>query len=148
MNFIETLKGRTYYAHCLEERSTGFLPFHGQEFVLLVCVDRGEFDECQLESVCVYLLESNVRYVVCTGSAAAETEHLFDRLIVKGDWDQKRESIVPTIAEPQMDEAVFCILSLAFPPHSNPKFTLLLFPQEDGRVNSHLASLKRQADAA
>ena len=146
MEVIGKRGDRTYYIHTLEEQAADFLPFNNQEFVLLIGVEQSEFDQQRLENLGRYLLEANLRDVVCAGSASAETEQLLDRLIIRGDWDRRRGGVVPTINEPRIDEAVFQFIGMTFPPNSDPAFALMLFLNKDARTALYRATFHEQID--
>ena len=69
MEFICMKGRRKYYIHVLGEQEIDFLsPFEGHEFIALVACTTNA--QTKVLSSLPYLLEQNLRYIMCFGDAA------------------------------------------------------------------------------
>ena len=145
MELVFELDDRKYYFHALEDQPDEFLSFNGAEFVLLLCAEPDSVGAEYLGRLFRYLLESNVRYVVCTGSGARMLLRMFDEEVSRGGWDEKRgETILTTAHEGEsVEDVVFHFTHLTFPERTQPNNSLMLFSERDRLAEEYLNCLRR-----
>ena len=145
MNLVGETKERKYYFHSLSDSNTKFLRFLNREYILLIyCGSQSFEDPAQLRSMVDYLLEGNLRYVVCVGEKAEVLEDLFDMQISKGNWEKIRGEAIGTIAEPDNPfRAIFDLTHISYPEKSIPENILMLFPEYNDVAKKYIEQLQK-----
>ncbi len=145
MNFIAEYNGRTYYYHILSEEMSGFLNERNDPFVALIHVDQHELDESKIKAVAEYLLQKNLRYIVCAGTAAKAVEAVLDQAIAEDRWDAIRgETIMTTQHEDEPPaEVLWYFATVAHPETSEPSCALILGWSRGGAFQQYLDLFKQ-----
>lgn len=144
MEFIHETRNRSYYFHSLSESDIDFIDFNKKEFILLIFVNNEDFNSEDSELLAHYLLDSNVRYILCAGTAAEKVHDLFDCLIRDGDWNTFRGETILTTGHTneQTEDIIFSFVNCAYPEKSDPSIGLMLFPRKDKNAEKFIECLK------